>query len=52
MNCSGVYRCTCVEDEAGEARTDCVIADDDQFCRCVVNNNGDTSQVSPQPLLC
>ena len=40
-----LFRCTCVENDAGGARANCIGADDDQFCRCVVNNNGDTSQV-------
>lgn len=37
-------RCTCVADGTG-VRRDCVTADDEEFCRCVVNNAGDTSQV-------
>ena len=37
-----------MDDGAGGARMDCVIADDDQFCRCAVNNNGDTAQVGTQ----
>ena len=32
-------------DGAGGAMMDCVIAEDDQFCRCVVSNNGDSTQV-------
>ena len=32
------------ESDSG-AKVDCVIADDDQFCRCVVDNAGDASQV-------
>lgn len=38
-------RCTCVAGEGGNgARQDCVASSDDQFCRCVVSNAGDSSQ--------
>lgn len=39
------HRCTCVAGGTGTARSDCVTATDEQFCRCVVSSGGDVSQV-------
>ena len=40
-----VSRCTCVAGEV-TTRIRCEIADDSDFCQCVVDNNGDQSQVA------
>ena len=38
------YRCTCLAGE-GSMRVSCAIAEDIDFCQCVVDNRGDESQV-------
>ena len=39
-------RCTCVLGEVeGTAMADCVIAEDSDFCRCIVENEGNSETV-------
>ncbi len=44
----GLCRCTCDASEDGldSAMANCVIAEDEVFCRCVLENAGDASMVS------
>ncbi len=50
----GLCRCTCVASEDGldSAMANCAIAEDEVFCRCVLENAGDASTVSYIIALC
>lgn len=43
-HCNGLCRCTCLAGQLS-ARVSCEIAEDEDFCQCVVANFGDENQV-------